>query len=45
MPDGAGHEATNGDVAGNGDAGELADFMKKMKEMAASFEKILTKMK
>jgi hypothetical protein len=45
MPVGARHDGTNGDVAGNGDAGELAEFMRSMKETMASFEKILSKMK
>jgi hypothetical protein len=45
MPGGDGHEGTNGDTTANGDAGELAEFMRSMKETMASFEKILSKMK
>jgi hypothetical protein len=35
----------NGDATGNGNAGELAEFMRSMKEMMASCEKMLSKMK
>jgi hypothetical protein len=45
MPGGAGHEGMNGDATGNGNAGELAEFMRSMKEMMASCEKMLSKMK